>query len=151
MRKLASILSGVAVLALAGAQGANAGEPAVALGEVTAQAAQRDDVDIASLRAEAEGALQGLEDSHLPRGTHAVLSVSVVRLESHAGGSAEVSCLVSATLRDRARGSVFAILEGSARGQDNPRRMRVLERATLGAALRSAIARVPEAMKRRRR
>jgi hypothetical protein len=151
MRKLASILSGLAVLAFAGSHGASAGEPAVALGEVTALAAQRDDVDLAALRAEAEGALQSLEDSHLPRGTHAVLSVSVVRLESHAGGSAEVSCLVSATLRDRARGSVFAILEGSARGQDDPRRMRVLERATLGAALRSAIARVPEAMKRRRR
>jgi hypothetical protein len=151
MRKLASILSGLAVLAVAGSQGASAGEPAVALGEVTALAAQRDDVDLDALRAMAADAVKSLDDARMPRGEHAVLSVSVVRLESHAGGSAEVSCLVSATLRDRARGSVFAILEGSARGQDDPRRMRVLERATLGAAVRSAIARVPEAMKRRRR
>jgi hypothetical protein len=151
MRKLASILSGLAVLALAPTQGASAADPPIALGEVTAQASQRDDVDLDAVRAIAADAVNGLQDMHLPRGAHAVLSVSVVRLESRASESAEVSCVVSATLRDRARGSVFAILEGSARGQDEPRRMRVLERATLGAALRSAIARVPEAMRRRRR
>jgi hypothetical protein len=151
MRKLASILSGVAVLAFAGSQGAGAAEPAVALGEVTALAAQRDDVDLDALRTMAADAVSSLDEARMPRGAHAVLSVSVVRLESRASESAEVSCVVSATLRDRSRGSVFAILEGSARGQDEPRRMRVLERATLGAALRSAIARVPEAMKRRRR
>jgi hypothetical protein len=149
MRKLASILSGLAVVVLAGAPGANAGEPAVALGEVTAMASQRDDVDLDALRAMAADAVKDLDDARLPPGAHVVLSVSVVRLESRASTSAEVSCVVSATLRDRARGTVFAILEGSARGQDEPRRLHVLERATLGAAVRSAISRVPEAMTRR--
>jgi len=59
--------------------------------------------------------------------------------------------LVSATLRDRRRGTVFAIMEGSARGQDEPRRLPALERAILRAAVGSAVARVPEAMRRRRR
>jgi hypothetical protein len=77
--------------------------------------------------------------------------VSVVRLESRTGSPAEVTCLVSATLRDRKRGAVFAVLEGSARGQDETRRLPALERAILRAAVSSAIARVPEAMRRRRR
>ena len=80
-----------------------------------------------------------------------MLSVSVVRLDARASASAEVTCVVSATLRDRRRGSIFAVVEGSARGQDEPRRMRGLQRATLRAAVTSAIARVPEAMRRRPR
>jgi hypothetical protein len=151
MRKLVSILATLGVLATVSPDGADAREPAVELGEVTAKAAQRDDVDLDALRTMAADAVKSLDDAHLPRGTHAVLSVSLVRLESRASDAAEVSAVVSATLRDRARGSIFAILEGSARGQDEPGRMRLLERATLGAALRSAVARVPEAMKRRRR
>ena len=151
MRKLASILSGLALLAVTAPQGAGAADRAISLGEVTAQAAKRDDVDLDALRTMAADAVTHLDDASLPRGEHAVLSVSLVRLESRASDSAEVSCVVSATLRDRGRGTVFAILEGSARGQDTPVHMRVLERATLGAAVRSAIARVPEAMKRRRR
>jgi hypothetical protein len=151
MRKALSILTLLSGLSLTGSQAASAADPAVTVGEVSAAAAQRDDVDLTALRAMAEGAVQSLDEVHLPRGTHAVLSVSVVRLESRASDAAEVSCVVSATLRDRARGSVFAILEGSARGKDAPHRMHSLERATLGAAVRSAIARVPEAMKRRRR
>jgi hypothetical protein len=79
-----------------------------------------------------------------------VLSVSVVRLESHVASPADVTCVVSATLRDRRGGSVFAVMEGSARGQDEPGRVLALERNTLRAAVRSAVARVPEAMKSRR-
>jgi len=151
MRKLVSILAALGVLATVSTDGADAGEPAVELGEVTAQAAKRDDVDVDALRTMAADAVKSLDDAPMPRGTHAVLSVSLVRLESHASDSAEVSAVISATLRDRARGSIFAIVEGSARGQDEPKRMRTLEREIVHAALRSAVARVPEAMKRRRR
>jgi hypothetical protein len=141
----------VAVLVVASIEGAHADEPAVVLGEVTAQAAKRDDVDLDALRAAAADAVKSLDEAHLPRGTHVVLSVSVVRLESHASDSAEVSCVVSATLRDRARGTVLAVIEGTARGQDAPTRLRTLEQAILHAALRSAVARVPEAVRRKRR
>ncbi len=136
---------------MASPDGARADEPAVVLGEVTAQVAKRDDVDLDALHAAAADAVKSLEEAHLPKGTHVVLSVSVVRLESHASDAAEVSCVVSATLRDRARGTVFAVIEGTARGQDAPKRLRALEQAILHAALRSAVARVPEAVRRRRR
>jgi hypothetical protein len=78
-----------------------------------------------------------------------VLSVSLVRLDAHAD-PLEVTCVVSATLRDRQRGAVFAVLQGSARGKDEPRHRRSLERAILRAAVGSAISRVPEAMRSRR-
>jgi hypothetical protein len=140
----------VAFAALA-ALPAQAAEPAIGIGEVTAQSTSRDDVDVAALRAMVEEAVGSLDVARLPRGRGAVLSVSLVRMDSRASSPAEVTCLVSATLRDRKRGSVFAVVEGTARGQDEPRRMRALERATLRAAVTSAIARVPEAMRRRRR
>jgi len=131
-----------------------ASEPALTLGEVTAQATSRDDVDVDALRAMALDAVRGIDGARIPRGARAaVISVSLVRLESRvaAPAPAEVSCVVSATLRDRAGGSILAIVEGSARGQDDVKRVRNLERATMRAAVGSAIARVPEAMQRRRR
>jgi hypothetical protein len=122
----------------------------IGVGEVTAEAASRD-VDVAALRAMVNDAVARLDTAGLPREGVAVLSLSLVKLDSRASDPAEVTCVVSATLRDRARGSIFAILEGSARGQDEPGRVRALERATMRAAVSSAVARVPEAMKHRRR
>lgn len=136
--------------ALVAVDARGAGEPAIGIGEVSAEASSRD-VDMGALRAMVTDAVGTLDASTLPRGSAAVLSVSVVRLESRTGSPAEVTCLVSATLRDRKRGAVFAVLEGSARGQDETRRLPALERAILRAAVSSAIARVPEAMRRRRR
>jgi hypothetical protein len=127
-----------------------AAEPSIGVGEVTANAGSGD-VDVGAVRSMVEDAVGTLDPARLPRGAHAVLSVSVVRLDSRESSPAEVTCLVSATLRDRARGVVFAVVEGSARGQDEPRRIRMLRSATLRAAVTSAIARVPEAMQRRRR
>jgi len=136
--------------ALLAADAHAAGEPTIGIGEVTAEASSRD-VDVGVLRAMVTEAVGTLDASTLPRGSAAVLSVSVVRLESRVASPAEVTCLVSATLRDRKGGSVFAVVEGSARGQDEPKRLPTLERAILRAAVGSAIARVPEAMRRRRR
>jgi hypothetical protein len=149
--KLPSLLAGIAAILAVTLQEAAAGDPVVSLGEVSVQAASRDDLDAEALRTMVADAVQSIDASTLPRGSHAVLSVSLVRLESRGSSPAEVSCLVSATLRDRSRGSVFAVLEGSARGQDEPRRIRALERAIMRAAVGSAVARVPEAMRRRRR
>lgn len=135
------------VLALA-AFDARAGEPPIGVGEVTTALCSTD-VDVDALRAMVEQAVGALDTTKLSHSAPAVLSVSVVRLDSRASSSAEVTCVVSATLRDRARGTVFAVVEGSARGQDDPGRMRGLQRATLRAAVTSAVARVPEALQQR--
>jgi hypothetical protein len=127
-----------------------AGEPSIGIGEVTGPASSGD-VDVDVLRAMVTEAVGTLDERKLPRGSAAVLSVSVVRLESRVATPAAVTCLVSATLRDRKGGSVFAVLEGSARGQGEATRLPGLQRAILRAAVGSAIARVPEAMRRRRR
>jgi hypothetical protein len=140
----------VLAVALVAADARATGEPPIGVGEVSAEASSRD-VDMGVLRAMVTEAVGTLDASTLPRGSAAVLSVSVVRLESHVASPSEVTCLVSATLRDRKRGTVFAVVEGSARGQDEARRLPALERAILRAAVGSAIARVPEAMRRRRR
>lgn len=142
-------LAVVAAAALVVFDARAAGEPPIGVGEVTASASSRD-VDMGALRAMVTEAVETLDASTLPRGSSAVLGVSVVRLESRVASPAEVTCVVSATLRDRRRGAVFAVVEGSARGQDEPRRVRSLERAVLRAAVGSAISRVPEAMRRRR-
>ncbi len=140
----------VAALALA-AWPARAGDAVpVGIGEVTAAAASAE-VDVAALRAMVAEAVASLDPAGLPHGRAAVLSVSLVRLESRPAAPAEVTCTVSATLRDRAHGSVFAILEGSARGQDDPSRVHALERATMRAAVSGVVARVPEALRRRPR
>jgi hypothetical protein len=128
-----------------------AGESPVEVGEVTTQAADGADIDPASLRTMVSQAVRALDGSQLPRGARAVLSVSLVRMNTHVGQAAAVTCSVSATLRDRSGGSLFAVLEGTASGEDDPRRVRALERATARAAVGSAVARVPDAMRTRRR
>jgi hypothetical protein len=117
---------------------------------VTAAGVSRD-LDVTALRAMVSDALAALDPSGMPRDGAVVLSLSVVRLDSRPSAPAEVTCVVSATLRDRRRGSLFAVLEGSARGQDDPSRVRALEQATIRAAVSSAVARVPEAMRSQRR
>lgn len=121
------------------------------VGEVTTQAAESADIDAASLRTMVSQAVRTLDGSQLPRGRRAVLSVSLVRMNARVDHSAAVTCAVSATLRERAGGSVFAVLEGTASGEDEPHRLHALERATVRAAVGSAVARVPEAMRARRR
>jgi hypothetical protein len=126
------------------------GAPPVGVGEVGVAADSRD-VDVDALRSMVVEAVGALDVSAVPKGAHAIVSVSVVRLDARDSSPAEVTCVVSATLRDATRGSVFAVLEGSAHGQDEPRRLRGLRRATMRAAVASAISRVPEAMNRRHR
>jgi hypothetical protein len=149
---------GIGLLVAVWLQQGIAGESPVEVGEVAvpalagpAQAADVADIDAASLRAMVSQAVRTLDGSKLPRGPRAVLSVSLVRMNARVDHSAAVTCAVSATLRERTGGTVFAVLEGSASGEDEPRRLRVLERATVRAAVGSAVARVPEAMRTRRR
>ncbi|HEY1691855.1 MAG TPA: hypothetical protein VGG39_06820 [Polyangiaceae bacterium] len=164
---VATCLAGVALAALAPLPArAGTGEAPVDVGEVSAVAASPE-VDEGALRSMVVDAVGALDATTIPKGARAVVSVSVVRLDARASspgqgaqgaqGSqsppspvSQVTCVVSATLRDAKRGSVFAVLEGSARGEDAPARLGGLRRRTMRAAVASAIARVPEAMHRRR-
>ena len=147
MGKIALPALAVALIVLASPD-ARPAQPAIGIGEVSI-VEPTGEIDDATLRAMVVDAVGSLDAVALPRGRSAVLSVSLVRLDAHAD-PLEVTCIVSATLRDRQRGAVFAVLQGSARGQDEPRRRRSLERAILRAAMGSAISRVPEAMRSRR-
>jgi hypothetical protein len=147
MGKIALPALAVALIVLASPD-ARPSQPAIGIGEVSI-VEPTGDIDDGTLRAMVEEAVGSLDAVALPRGRAAVLSVSLVRLDAHAD-PLEVTCVVSATLRDRQRGAVFAVLQGSARGRDEPRRRRSLERAILRAAVGSAISRVPEAMRSRR-
>ncbi len=142
---------GIGLLVAVSLQQGSAGESPVEVGEVTTQAADGADIDPAALRTMVSQAVRTLDGSKLPRGAHAVLSVSLVRMNTRIDRSAAVTCAVSATLRDRSGGTLFAVLEGTASGEDEPHRLRALERATARAAVGSAVARVPEAMQKRRR
>lgn len=147
MGKIALPALAVALVVLAAPE-ARTAQPAIGIGEVSIVEPTAE-IDDGTLRTIVEDAVGSLDAVALPRGRAAVLSVSLVRLDTHSD-PLEVTCLVSATLRDRQRGAVFAVLQGSARGQDEPRRRRSLERAILRAAVGSAISRVPEAMRSRR-
>ena len=142
---------GIAALVAVWLQEGHAAEAPVEVGEVTTEPAGGGGVDTPALRAMVTQALRTIDGSRLPRGSRAVLSVALVRMDSRVESSAAVSCAVSATLRDRRGGTVFALLEGSASGEDQPPRLHALERATVRAAVGSAVARVPEAMLARRR
>ena len=150
MGKLRASIVALVLVATAAmvASDAGAADPAVGVAEVTAPGGA---VDVGALRAMVVEEVDSLDASRLPRGAHALLSVAVVKLDARDATPAEVTCVVSATLRDRTRGNVFAVVEGSAKGQDEPRRLHGLRHATLRAAVARAIARVPEAMQRRRR
>lgn len=151
---------GIGLLVAVWLQQANAGESPVEVGEVTvtepalagqARSADGADIDQASLRSMVSQAVGALDGSKLPHGARAVLSVSLTRMNARVDHSAAVTCAVSATLRERTSGNVFAVLEGTASGEDDPRRLRVLARATVRAAVGSAVSRVPEAMRTRTR
>jgi len=136
-----AMLSAMFVL-VAPAQAAN---DALALGEVSSTI-QRQDVDLrALLRSSAEEEIRALDLTHVPVAKRAILSMSLVRMDTaHAEGSTTVTtCVVSATLRDRRQGAIFAILEGRARGDSGAG-----DRAILRTAVRGAVARIPEALRR---
>ena len=74
----------------------------------------------------------------------AVLSVSLVKLDTEQQrGSASATCVVSATLRSRDGGTIFAILEGRARAQGGGH----VDESALRGAVHGALSRVPEALK----
>ncbi len=144
LRTLGVVLS-FGVLSI-GAPTADAESRHLSLGEVAvspaAGAAGKSDV-IPSLKIALDAEMREL-DLRAAR-KDAVLSVSLVKLETeqqHTGTSA--TCVISATLRSRDGGAIFAILEGRARAQGQSAR---IHESALRGAVHGALSRVPEALK----
>ena len=114
----------------------------VSLGEVSV--VSRNDGAVAPLlRTTAESELGALDLTHVRR--DAVLSVSLVRLDTEQQGNAtSVTCVVSATLRTKTGGTIFAVLEGRARVDSSSD---AAKRLSLRSAVHGAMTRVPEALK----
>ena len=139
MLRARTFLVAVALL-LAGS--ASAETKKVSLGEVSV--VSRADGTVAPLlRTTAETELGALDLSHVKR--DAVLSVSLVRLDTEGQGNAtSVTCVVSATLRTKTGGTIFAVLEGRARVDSSSD---AAKRQSLRSAVHGAMTRVPEALK----
>lgn len=139
MRLLASILSpALMASALLFAPAVGAETKKVNLGEVSA--APRADASVVPLlRQTTEAELDALDLRGAKK--DAVLSISLVRLETE---GQRVTCVVSATLRTKDGGTIFAILEGRALasgGSDSAKS------ASLKGAVHGAVGRIPEALK----
>jgi Skp family chaperone for outer membrane proteins len=126
---------------------ADAGNAAVSVGRITTRVPQRDDV-----RRELESAVKrelGKVDLKGARGSgRYVLSASLVKMETVTeSDQAEATCVVSATLTRQKGGALHAVLQGRARAIDSKDSAKNAEVEALRAAVRSAIGRVPEAIR----
>jgi hypothetical protein len=110
----------------------------VNLGEVGA-AAKVDPSAVALLRSTAEKELSALDLRGAKK--DAILSISLVRLEAQREG---VSCVVSATLRTKNDGNIFAILEGRAIASGTEESAK---HDSMKGAVQGALNRIPEALK----
>ncbi len=130
------------------ARSTDAAEPPVSLGEVGVNVA-RQGVDLSRLvRSAVERELARLDYSRAPRGRTFVLSASLVELESHATERAtHARCVVSATLRDARGGAIHAVIEGSARAENDATHRSTAELGAITAAVHSAVASVPDALR----
>lgn len=124
---------------------AQASSEPVALGEVST-VITRTGLDLRELlRTSAQEELRALDLSKVPASRRSILSVSLVRMETlrDATNTNVTTCIVSATLRDARRGAIFAVLEGRAHADSGAG-----DRAILRTAVRGAVARIPEALRR---
>lgn len=129
------------VAALAIAPAAHATNDRVRLAEVHASEQRHEGV----LRSAALDELARLDLSRVPASKESMLSVALVRLDVATSGDARVvSCVVSATLRRKKGGALYAILEGRVRVEG---RGAAPEATAIAAAVRAAVARVPDALK----
>jgi hypothetical protein len=169
--KLSAAACSVALAASVWGGAAFAGERALSLGEVSTQAvASSESIDAETLRRAAERELGALDLSGVPAKRAAVVSLSLVRVEharlpatgtGHATTSATgatnttssttastattattaTTCVVSAVLRDKRKGTLFAIVEGRARVETSAKQKQLAEQQALEAAIRSALTR----------
>lgn len=137
-----SILSPIVVVvaSLFAATPARAEAKKVDLGEVSA-APKADATVVPLLRTTTESELRTLDLRGATK--DAVLSISLVRLETD---GAHVTCVVSATLRTKSGGSIFAILEGRAVASAGTT-LETARSASVRGAVHGAVGRIPEALK----
>lgn len=124
---------------------ASAAQKKVAIGEVSTSVVRDDTALSALLRRVIESELAGVDLSRVARKDASILSVSLVRMDTDAQGKA-TTCVVSATLRTKKGGAVFAILEGRARAENGASSQKSAEAHALQEAVRGAIVRLPEAL-----
>ncbi len=123
---------------------ADAAERAFAVGEVTTRVV-RADVDLESaLRASLERAIRDLDVSR--PGGKVVLSASLVGMDVDTA-TRSVTCSVSVAMRTAKGGVMIGILEGRARVGLESARSASVERRAIDAAVRAAVARLPDALR----
>lgn len=144
-RRVFALLVGVAATVGFGAR-ADAGSSPVALGEVKVT---RSDPSLErTFRGLVERELGEVDLSKVKGQDRFVLSASLVQMATReSSGQAETIAVVSATLRRARGGSIHAVIQGRAQATDRPSQVRSVERSAMRAAVRSALARLPEALK----
>jgi hypothetical protein len=123
---------------------ARAAEPPVAIGEIGTRVS-RGDVD---LRAVVRGALEREIKTIVleTRGKRYVLSASLVRLDAgKQPGAGRIEGMISVVLREAKSGAIRAIVEGKSRAEGQPGAD--LDLAVVEAAVRAAVAALPEAVR----
>ena len=118
----------------------------VAVGEVSTSVV-RPDVDVPGvLRATVVEELPSIDLSRARR-RPMILSVSLVRMETESTPDGpSTTCVISAALRTKKGGNLFAILEGRAKAQNGADPSFAQERLALRGAVRGALERIPEAL-----
>ncbi len=137
----------VASLLLAWNVGA-APSPPIVVGEVTSEVT-REGIDLPlELRSVVEQELPAVDMAGRAKPRPAILSVSLVRMERAASADKKTSiaCVVTATVRDKRKGAIVAVLEGRARAENEERFAELLEHAVMKSAVRGALSRLPEAL-----
>lgn len=144
-RRLFAALFGMAVLCGFGAQ-ADAGSSPVALGEVRVT---RSDPNLErAFRGLVEHELGEVDLSKVKAQDRFVLSAALVKMATReSSNQTESVAVVSATLRRARGGSIHAVIQGRAQASDRPSQVKSVELNAMRAAVRSALARLPEALK----
>lgn len=131
-------------LSLTTSLGASGSKSPVSVGRITTS---KPDVQ-SELESAVKSELGRVDLSSVRASDRYVLSAALVKLKTVTGSDqVETSCVVSATLTREKSGALHAVLEGRARATDGKQAQKDAELAALRAAVRSAIKRVPEAIR----
>lgn len=144
-RRLFTALLATVALAGFGAR-ADAGASPVALGEV--KVVRSDPTLERSFRGLVERELGEVDLSNVKAQDRFVLSAALVQMATReSSGQAETVAVVSATLRRARGGAIHAVIQGRAQATDRPSKVKSVELSAMRAAVRSALGRLPEALK----
>lgn len=144
-RKLLAHVATVALIVGFGAR-ADAGSSPVALGEV--KVVRSDPTLERAFRGLVEHELGEIDLSGVKAQDRYVLSAALVKMATRESDrQAETVAVVSATLRRARGGSIHAVIQGRAQASDRSGKVRAVELSAMRAAVRSALGRLPEALK----